>query len=125
MSDMDIQTVRNWPKPQCSKDVERFAGLANYHRGFVKDFSRLAVPLYQVVGKYKFQWGSEQEGAFTALKDALTNPPVLALHNQCDVFVLDTDAPDFAIGAELLQRHDGKEKVIAYGGYSLTTDQRK
>ena len=92
MTDVDIQTVRNWPKPQCSKDVERFAGLANYHRGFVKDFSRLAAPLYQVVGKYKFQWGSEQERAFTALKDALTNPPVLALPNQCDAFVLDTDA---------------------------------
>ena len=79
MSDVDIQSVRNWPKPQCSKDEERFAGLANYHRGFVKDFSRLAAPLYQVVGKYKFQWGSEQDGAFTALKDALTRPPVLAL----------------------------------------------
>ena len=96
MSDVDIQTVINWPKPQCSKDVERFAGLANYHRGFVKDFSRLAAPLYQVISKYKFQWGTEQKGAFTALKDALTNPPVLALPNQCDAFVLDTDASDFA-----------------------------
>ena len=91
----------------------------------MKDFSRLAAPLYQVVGKYKFQCGSEQERASTALKDALTNPPVLALPNQCDAFVLDTDASDFAIGAELLQIHDGKEKVIAYGSYSLTTNQRK
>ena len=64
----------------------------------MKDFSRLAALLYQVVGKYKFQWGSEQERAFTALKDALTHPPVLALPNQCDAFVLDTDASDFAIG---------------------------
>ena len=32
MSDVDIQTVKNWPTPQCCKDVERFAGLANYHR---------------------------------------------------------------------------------------------
>ncbi|MCW4335780.1 MAG: RNase H-like domain-containing protein [Candidatus Thiodiazotropha endolucinida] len=125
MSDVDILTVRNWPIPTCSKDVERFAGLANYHRGFVKDFSRLAAPLYQVVGKHKFYWGPAQEHAFAALKDALTNPPILGLPNRTDAFVLDTDASDFAIGAELLQIQDGKEKVIAYGSYSLTTDQRK
>ena len=59
MSDIDIQTVKNWPTPKCSKDVERFAGLANYHRAFVKNFSELAAPLYQVEGKHKFQWGLE------------------------------------------------------------------
>ena len=125
MSDVDIQTVKNWPKPHWSKDLERFAGLANYHRGFLKDCSRIAAPLYQVEGKYKFRRVSEQEEAFTALKDALTNPPVLALPNQSDAFVLETDASDFAIGAKLLQIQDGKENVIAYGSYSLTTDQRK
>ena len=51
MSDVDIQTVKNWPTPRCSKDEERFAGLANYHRGFVKNFSKLASPLYQFVCK--------------------------------------------------------------------------
>ena len=58
MSDLDIQTVKNWPTPRCSKNVGRFArlaGLANYHRGFVKHFSKLASPLYQVVGKNKFR----------------------------------------------------------------------
>ena len=120
MSDIDIQTVKNWPTPKCSKDVERFAGLANYHRAFVKNFSELAAPLYQVVGKHKFQWGLEQEQAFQALKTASVSPPVLALPNQDDPFVL-----DLAIGAELLQIQDGKEKVVAYGSFSLTTDQRK
>ena len=52
--------VKNWPTPKCSKDVERFAGLANYHRVIVKNFSELAAP----VGKRKFQWGLEQEQAF-------------------------------------------------------------
>ena len=71
-----------------------------------------------VVGKYKFQWGSEQEGGIYG--------PKRRTNNQCDAFVLDTDASDFAMGAELLKIHDGKgKKVIAYGSYSLTTDQRK
>ena len=77
MSDIDIQTVNNWPTPKCSKDVERFAGLANYHRVIVKNFSEFAAP----VGKHKFQWGLEQEQAFQVLKTALVIPPVLALPN--------------------------------------------
>ena len=59
MSEADIKTVLDWPTPQCSKDVERFAGLANYHRGFVKHFSQVAEPLYNVVGKHKFKWEAE------------------------------------------------------------------
>ena len=125
MSDVDIKTVRDWPTPQCSKDVERFVGLANYHREFVKNFSKLAAPLYQVVGKHQFKWEQEQETAFAALKVALTSPPVLALPNREDPMLLDTDASDFAIGAELIQIQDGKEKVIAYGSYSLTAEQRR
>ena len=125
MSDVDIKTVKDWPTPLCSKDVERFAGLANYHRTFVKDFSRLAEPLYQVVGKNKFKWGEEQQWSFDALKHALTNPPVLSLPNREDEMILDTDASDHAIGAELIQVQNGEEKVIAYGSLALTAEQRK
>ena len=38
---------------------------------------------------------------------------------------MDTDASDLAIGAELLQIQDGKEKVVVYGNFSVTIDQRK
>ncbi|MCG8078710.1 MAG: Ty3/Gypsy family RNase HI domain-containing protein, partial [Candidatus Thiodiazotropha taylori] len=125
MTQSDIMAVASWPTPTCSKDVERFMGLANYHRNFVKNFSKLAEPLYSVVGKHKFKWKEEQMEAFGALKEALTNPPVLALPNQHDSFVLDTDASNEAIGAELIQVQNGQEKVIAYGSYALTKEQRR
>ena len=50
---------------------------------------------------------------------------MLALPNRNDPFVFNTDASNLAIGAELLQIQDGKEKVMAYDSFSLTTDQRK
>jgi hypothetical protein len=37
--------------------------------------------------------------------------------------ILDTDASDFAIGAELIQVQDDKERVIAYESYNLTPEQ--
>ena len=36
MTKTDTKVVASWPVPSCSKDVERFMGLANYHRNFVK-----------------------------------------------------------------------------------------
>ncbi len=84
MTARDTETVSTWPKPNCSKDVERFMGLANYHRNFVKNFAELAEPLYRIVGKNKYQWADEQEMAFNALKMALTTPPVLAFPNHRD-----------------------------------------
>ncbi len=78
-----------------------------------------------MVGKKGFQWEAEQQRAFDALKHALIHPPVLALPNQADEFIIDTDASDLAIGAELIQIQDGEEKVIAYGSYALTPEQRR
>ena len=39
MTEAHIKVVAAWPTPTCSKDVECFMGLANYHRSFVKNFS--------------------------------------------------------------------------------------
>ena len=40
-------------------------------------------------------------------------------------FILDTDASDHAIGAELSQIQDGEPRVIAYGSFALTSEQRR
>ncbi|XP_045198754.1 uncharacterized protein LOC123553067 [Mercenaria mercenaria] len=123
MSDVDVAVVREWPVPTCSKDVERFMGLVNYHRTSVHDFAQLAEPLYSVVGKKKFRWDTEQQEAFDALRQAVTEPPVLALPNQTDKFILDMDASEKAVGAELIQVQDGVERVIAYGSFALNHEQ--
>ena len=124
MSKQYTKVVDDWPVPASAKEVERFVGFANYHRSFIKDYAKRASPLYSVTGKRAFQWGQEQEEAFTDLKEALVTTPVLALPNAQDMFILDTDASDFAIGAELCQIQDGRERVIAYGSYALTQEQR-
>jgi len=46
-----VERVMNWPTLQCVKDVQKFLGLANYYRQFVKDFAKIAKPLHQLVRK--------------------------------------------------------------------------
>ncbi len=91
----------------------------NYHRAFIKNYAQLAVPLYRLTGKNKFRWEQEHQDAFASINEALVSAPVLALPNKIDPFILDTDASDTALGAEILQIQNGEEKVIAYGSTSL------
>lgn len=44
----DISAVTEWPIPTSSREVERFLGLANYHRAFIKNFAELAQTLYNL-----------------------------------------------------------------------------
>jgi len=46
-----IKGVLNWLTPKNVKEVQKFLGLANYHRRFIKDFSRIAAPLHILVRK--------------------------------------------------------------------------
>ena len=119
-----IKAVQDWPTPTSSKEVEQFLGLVNYHRIFLKNYADLAVPLYQVTGKQKFRWEPDQDQAFQDIKTLLTQAPVLALPNRHDPFILDTDASDKAIGAEIIQVQEGVERVIAYGSMALSAEQR-
>ena len=46
-----VQGVIEWPVPKSVKDVQKFLGLANYYRWFVKDFAKIARPLHEMMRK--------------------------------------------------------------------------
>jgi len=53
-----MQGVIEWPVPKSMKDVQKFLGLANYYRRFVKDFAMIAKPLHETTRKdRKWNWG--------------------------------------------------------------------
>ena len=81
--------------------------------------------MYELTGpKSPFHWDTVHEEAFAALKEFLVSAPILAYPNAQDMFILDTDASDTAIGADLLQLQEGEEKVISYGSFTLNPAQR-
>ena len=46
-----VEGVLNWPALRNVKKVQKFLGLANYYRRFIKDFARIAAPLHVLVRK--------------------------------------------------------------------------
>ena len=48
MGDSYVEAVRDWAAPSSTKDVERFLGFANCHRGIIAGYAQLAFPLYRL-----------------------------------------------------------------------------
>ena len=48
-----VQGVIEWPVLRNMKDMQKFLGLANYYRQFVKDFAMITKPLYETTRKDK------------------------------------------------------------------------
>jgi len=46
-----IEEVLNWPAPRNVKEVQKFLGLANYYRRFIKNFTRIVALLHMLVRK--------------------------------------------------------------------------
>ncbi|KAK3730339.1 hypothetical protein QZH41_002079, partial [Actinostola sp. cb2023] len=110
-----VETVRNWPRPQTSKDVRSFLGLCNYYMEFVPNIQLLAKPLNELTGKASFVWTAEREKSFCKLKEALTSAPVLAFPDMTKTFELSTDASDTGFGCILSQRdNSGRERPVYY-----------
>jgi len=51
MQKKKVEEVLNWPVPRNIKKVQKFLGLTNYYRRFIKNFARIAAPLHVLVRK--------------------------------------------------------------------------
>jgi len=86
----------------------------------VKNFAKITAPLHALTRKDQpFVWTTTTQTSFETVSDALTPPPVLAMPNDSDNFILDTDACDQTIVAVLSQVQDGVERVVAYASWTL------
>lgn len=116
-----VQAVRDWPQPRSVHDIRSFLGLAGFYRRFVKEYSKVALPLTELTKeKNPFVWGAKQQSAFDALKQALSTAPVLVIADPTKPYVLNCDACDYAIGATLQQDHGNGLQPIAYMSRKLT-----
>ncbi|KAF8694327.1 hypothetical protein RHS03_08208, partial [Rhizoctonia solani] len=104
---LKIQAVQEWPAPTKVKEVQSFLGFANFLRWFVANFSHIARPLHNLVKKdTPWRWDTKEQEAFQALKDAITNAPVLCHADPTKPYFLETNASGAALGSILSQRQD-------------------
>ena len=116
-----VEGVLSWPAPKNVKKVQKFLGLANYYRRFIKNFARIAAPLHVLVRKeQKWKWKKEQEEVFERLKAMFTIEPILAIPDIDREMRVEADTSDYATGGVLSTKcEDGKWRPIAFISKSL------
>ncbi|VDI33759.1 Hypothetical predicted protein [Mytilus galloprovincialis] len=64
-----ISAIKDYPIPKRLKDVRAFLGLSGYYRKFIKDYAKIASPLYALTKKnVDFIWTEQCENAFKLLR---------------------------------------------------------
>ncbi|GJS66054.1 retrotransposon protein, putative, ty3-gypsy subclass [Tanacetum coccineum] len=93
MDPSKVEAITKWPRPTTVTEVRSFLGLAGYYRRFVEGFSRLALPLTQLMRKgEKFVWTDERQESFEELKRRLVSAPILTLPSGSGGFQIYSDA---------------------------------
>ena len=112
ITDQKVNAIESWPAPKNKKELESYMGYMNYHRDFIPKYAEITDALYQRIhSKEKFCWTPIHQTAFDTLKQITGTRPFLVFPTKDDVFVLDTDASDWSLGAELLQLQEGVERT--------------
>ena len=121
-----VQGVIEWPVLKDVKDIQKFLGLANYYRWFVKDFAKIARPLHEMMRKEnKWNWGERQQKAFEELKERFTTEPVLVTPDLDKEMRMEADALDFATEEILSMKcEDEKWRPVAYISKLLNEAER-
>ena len=99
--------------PTSVKEVPQFLGHAGFYRRFIKDFSKLARPMCELLAKdVKFTWDDRCQRCFDELKRLLTTAPIVRAPNWNLPFEVMCDASDQVIGAYLVKEMRGKHMLF-------------
>ena len=97
-----------------------FLGHAGFYRRFIKDFSKIAKPLSNLLNKEAvFVFNEECLEAFNTLKAKLVSAPVITSPDWGQEFELMCDASDYAVGAMMGQRKGRIFNTIYYASKVL------
>ncbi|KAL9960046.1 hypothetical protein ACROYT_G033443 [Oculina patagonica] len=112
-----VTAIREMPTPNDPEALRRFLGMANYLHKFISNFSKKTAPLRELLrNDTHWSWEQVQQRAFEALKEDISQPPVLRYFDPSKSVTLSVDASKSGLGAAYLQ--DGCP--VAYASRALT-----
>ncbi|KAL0399653.1 UNVERIFIED_CONTAM: Retrovirus-related Pol polyprotein from transposon.6 [Sesamum radiatum] len=107
------------------KEVRGFLGHAGFYRRFIKDFSKIAKPLTNLLSKdAQFHFDDACLHAFRDLKEKLTTAPIVSAPAWDLPFEIMCDASNDTLGAVLGQRVEKRFHTIYYASRTMNDAQR-
>ena len=106
------------------KGIRSFLGHAGFYRRFIKDFSKIAKPLSNlIVQGALFEFDDQYMQAFLFLKEKLVSEPIVVVLDWNLPFELMCDVSDYAIGPILGQKRERTFQVVYYASRTLNDVQ--
>ena len=120
-----IEAIERLPPPRDIKGIRRFLGHVGFYRRFVKNFSKTARPLTNLLqNDVNFNFDEKCLTSFNLLKQALLEGPIIKPPNCKKPFELFCEASHEAIGAILCQ-YDGDDlNIIQHASRTLNGAQK-
>ena len=110
--------------PETYTQVCVFCKLVGHYQRFIKGFTNIACPLYDVLEK-EVKMGPEAWKAVDILKRKVQSMPVLVFPDFDKPFLLKTDASKEGLGAVPSQKQsDGCYHQVTFGSHSLTPSEK-
>jgi hypothetical protein len=119
-----VETVEQLPPLTDVKSLRSFLGHVGFYRRFIKDFSKITKPLTHLLQKdVAFDFDEKCLAAFRILKSSLMSAPIIQPSNWSQPFEIMCDASDYAVGAVLGQRKEGRVHAVYYASKTLNEAQ--
>ena len=121
------EAIQNFATPKNKKEVKRFLGLSGFYREFIRGFAEIAAPLNRLTrDQVTFDWNTDCDTSFKALKAGLLCSPVLAFPQTNREFIVEVDASKHAVGGVLSQRQeDDSIHPVAYYSSALKDNEKE
>ncbi|KAG9444880.1 hypothetical protein H6P81_016220 [Aristolochia fimbriata] len=119
-----VEVIEKLPPPTIIKGIRSFLGHAGFYRRFIKDFSKIAKPLSNLLMKdVKFNFDDDCLHALKLLKEKLISTPIVVAPDWTITFELMCDASDYDVGVVLGQRKERIFYTIYYASHTVTGPQ--
>ena len=128
-SQENVLAVQEFLMPKTHMQVHMFCRLVGHYRRFIKGFTNIVCPVYDVLGK-EVKMGPvdlppEAWEAVNILKGKVQSTPVLVFPDFDKPFLLETDASKEGLGVVLSQKQsDGQYHPVTFGSCSLTPSEK-
>lgn len=121
-----IWTIQNLKTPRTIKQVQSLNGKMTALSRFISKSTNKYIPFFDLIrkGKQNIEWNEECKGAFRALVQHLSTPPILSKPIDHERLYIYLAVSENAISAALIREEDFIQRLVNYISTQLTGVER-
>ena len=123
-----VEAIASYSAPTDRAGLQRFLGMVNFYRRFLKNAAAILAPLHSAASSPKsmpFAWTEECKSAFEKAKNALMSATILKHPVPDAELAVTSDASSYAIGGVLEQKVRGKWEPLGFFSRKLLQTEQK